>query len=83
MQELGIVRRFTEFWITKKPECFSESVVSSVSLEGSFALFLLLIAGIVISFGAFTVEMGLFRKLWQRKGSEKLGIYRETQSTEA
>lgn len=78
MQELGIVRRFTEFWITKKPECFSESVVSSVSFEGSFALFLLLIAGIVVAFGALTVEIGLFRVIWTRINPEKLGIYKVT-----
>ncbi|XP_039449505.1 ionotropic receptor 75a-like [Culex pipiens pallens] len=78
MKELGIVRRFTEFWITKKPECFSESVVSSVSFEGSFALFLLLIAGIVVALGAFTVEIGLFREIWARINPEKHFIYKVT-----
>ncbi|KXJ79112.1 hypothetical protein RP20_CCG002385 [Aedes albopictus] len=69
LREVGAFNRFAELWITKKPDCLVASVVSSVSMEGAFPIFLLLIAGTVAAFFAFALESGLFRAIGRRIGS--------------
>ncbi|EAT37216.1 AAEL010775-PA [Aedes aegypti] len=69
LRETGAFSRFSNLWITKKPECLVTSVVSSVSMEGAFPIFLLLIAGTIAAFMAFALENGLFRASGRHFGS--------------
>ncbi|EDS36312.1 glutamate receptor [Culex quinquefasciatus] len=59
MREVGIVKKFAEFWIAKKPECFSGSIVSSVTIAGALPIFLLLGFGLTLATLLFGFELGV------------------------
>ncbi|XP_062703872.1 ionotropic receptor 75a-like [Aedes albopictus] len=57
MLEVGIKKRFADYWVAKKPECLSGNIISSVTITGAFPIFVLLGFGLVLSVGTFGAEI--------------------------
>ncbi|XP_021701278.1 glutamate receptor ionotropic, kainate 5 isoform X1 [Aedes aegypti] len=57
MLEVGIKQKFADYWVAKKPECFSGSIISSVTITGALPIFVLLGFGLVLSFVALGAEI--------------------------
>ncbi|XP_062551476.1 LOW QUALITY PROTEIN: ionotropic receptor 75a-like [Armigeres subalbatus] len=57
MLEVGIKKKFSDYWVAKKPECFSGSIISSVTIAGALPIFVLLGFGLFLSAVVFGAEI--------------------------
>ncbi|XP_065087370.1 ionotropic receptor 75a-like [Ochlerotatus camptorhynchus] len=55
--EVGIKKKFSDYWVAKKPKCSSGSIISSVTITGALPIFVLLGFGLMLSAVVFGTEV--------------------------
>lgn len=73
--EVGIKKKFSDYWVAKKPKCSSGSIISSVTITGVLPIFVLLGFGLLLSavvFGAEAVAQFSVNKSWMDRSCDQI-----------